>query len=204
MSLTLSLPNGEKVLVHMPQGGGSGKSYYDPVKAHEYYMRTRHLKGRQPAAGKPAGTGRQAARAAVAAVQRGAHAKPGANPARDAAKQQISQRITELEGKLSQLEALIQRKEATVARNKKNPKVQAAQRSAQQKAKAKAASKQYRQAHKSALAAKAKAKAAANKHGGAAAGSYQQESKMSIKDLKMLATKVRGQLQAAKAKLAAL
>ena len=39
----------ESFLQHMlpSNDGGSGRSTYDPIKAHQYYMRTRHLKGRK-------------------------------------------------------------------------------------------------------------------------------------------------------------
>lgn len=184
----MKLPSGE-VIMH------EGRPY-DPAKAHEYYMRTRQLKGRKKGqAQQPSGQGRQRV------------ATPNAN--RQRAKQELSRRITTLEGKLHQLEELIKTKEAALkrgqeARQNKNKKPTAADKS-----KAARESKQYRQKHKSELAAKAKA--AAKKAGGGSGDSGGQkgtankpDSEKSIKDLKMLATRVRGQLQAAKAKLSAL
>ena len=189
----MRLPNGE-VIMH------AGKPY-DPVKAHEYYMRTRKLKGRKK--------GR--AEAAVATP----HLK--ANPAvRARQKKELAARIQSLEKKLAQLNSLIKKKEQEAkqaarkaeADKRKSAKEAAKPDTAAEKAKKARESKKYRAKHKQEL--KNKAKEAASKSGGGSSKTTSTDKtkpkagEQSVKDLKMLATKVRGQLAAAKSKLSAL
>lgn len=177
----MRLPNGE-VIMH-------GQAPYDPIKAHEYYVRTRQLKGRKPGQAQSAGSSRTSA-------VRG-------NVNRTRQKKELAARVALLEGKLTALDNLIKKKEAILKRDQstnKKPKTVSKSKAAQQ-------NKQYRQTHKTQLAAKAKAaakKSGGGSPGGGKAGTGTPDSQKSIKDLKMLSTRVRGQLQAAKAKLRAL
>ena len=162
------LPNGE-VIRH------DGEAY-DPAKAHEYYMRTRKLKGRKKGSANPPGAQTVGA---VPTEQR---------------KKELTQRVQKLESKLKDLEALIAKKEAA-AKEAAKPDT-----AAEKSEKARDA-KQYRKKHRQELANKAKKAAAKAGSGGSSKTSTKGKS---LKDLKMLATKVRGQIQTAKAKLGSL
>jgi hypothetical protein len=166
---------------------------YDPVKAHDYYEKHKHLKGRQRgSADQP--TGNRGAKSTTKAAQK--------------AKLQAS--ITNLTKKLQQLEELIKRKEAalkrdakTNAKKERSAKEKNKPQTAAEKAKAARDAKQYRKKHHTEL--KNKAKRASSKSGGSSSSKSTTKPKdMHIADLKALATKVRGQIAVAKQKLAAL
>jgi len=170
---------------------------YDPVKAHEYYLRTRKLKGRQPGSGK----------------QPEGFAKANANrhdSAKAKQKKELAARIQSLSAKLSKLEALIRKREHEAAsedRKGKAKKERAAKekdkpKSAADKAKAARENEKYRKKHHQQL--KTKAKQASNKSGGGSSSKDKKSTKHSVSELKALATKVRGQIAVAKQKLAAL
>jgi len=171
---------------------------YDPAKAHEYYLRTRKLKGRHR------GSGEQPAGFAKANEKRheGAKAKQ---------KRELAATIQRLEGKLQKLEALIRKRvheAASEDRKGKAKKERAAKekdkpKSAAEKAKAARESEKYRDKNRQKL--KNKAKEASGKAGGGSPKDKKKAgSKHSISDLKALATKVKGQIAVAKQKLAAL
>jgi hypothetical protein len=138
----MRLPDGS-VLMH-------GSAPYDKTKAHEYYMRTRKLKGRKkgsqvlvpgPAKGRPmAGT-----------------KKP--NP-QELAKQRAlaTQRVNEIRGKLAELNTRLKK---AMADAKEADQKKKAGPTAADKSKAARESKQYRDKHKTEL--KAKGKKAAEK-----------------------------------------
>jgi hypothetical protein len=167
---------------------------YDPVKAHEYYEKHKHLKGRRK------GSGQQPRRV------RGQH-----NSAKAKQKQELQANITGLQKKLNELEKLIQIKEAALKRSQssaksnanKNAKAKGNKKTAAEKAKAARDAKKYRHKHRQSL--KTKAKQASTKSGGGSSKKVAANpKKASIAELKSLATKVRGQLAVAKQKLAAL
>jgi hypothetical protein len=165
---------------------------YDATKAHEYYMRTRKLKGRK----------------------KGSSQQPSLRESRQQAvsprakqKRELAARIQNLDKKLKDLEALIRKKEheeASENRKGKAKKERAAKakdkpQSAAEKAKAAREAKKYRDKHQNKLAAKAKQ--ASGKSGGSTKKATKDSS---VSELKTLATKVKGQIAVAKAKLAAL
>lgn len=170
---------------------------YDPAKAHEYYLKNRKLKGRKP--GKGFERGPQGGRQSPVPTR---GPQVGRTGGRAQQKRQLATRINDLEGKLAKLHDLIQKKEAALKRSQAEAKKKP---SASDKSKNARESKQYRQKHKAKLKAQAK-KAAAKSGGGSSKGSKttQKPKDMSIKDLKTLATKVKGQISVAKAKLSAL
>ena len=171
---------------------------YDPVKAHDYYLRTRKLHPRKKGA-QTQGSPRSSQ-------------PPGS--ARAKQKHELEARITGLQKKLSELEQLIQVKEAALKRSQGSAKATAKKeraaksknkpKTAAEKAKAARENAKYRDKHKQTLKTKAKQ---ANKAGGGkspkAAGANKAR-ELPIANLKALATKVRGQLAVAKQKLAAL
>jgi len=169
---------------------------YDPAKAHEYYLRTRKLKGRQRGSSDDPRTGKTRVQ-----IARDARARQ---------RQELSQRIANLEDKLQKLEKLIakrERDEASEDRKSKARKERAAKerdkpKSAAEKAEAARENKKYRDKHKQELKSKAKKDSGKLSGGGSSKGAS--EKKRSTDELKSLATKVRGQLAVAKQKLAAL
>jgi hypothetical protein len=180
---------------------------YDPIKAHEYYIRTRKLKGRKPS------------QAAVPAERRNSAQHPGRNRGRTRAqihkdarahqRKELAQSIHNLESKLKKLEAKIREKEHAEAsdnRKGKAKKERAAKakqkpKTAAEKAKAARENEQYRKKNQQKLKTKAHAKSGGgSSKGKGKAGAH----KHSISELKSLATKVKGQIQVAKQKLAAL
>jgi len=196
-------------LLHVGVNGGPG-SIYDPAKAHQYYERHKHLKGRhRGATQQPAGSARTSTPASTRATG-GRH-----NLAKARQKAELQARITNLTKKLRQLEDLIKQKEAVLKRDQASAKSNAKKeratkekdkpKTAAEKAKAAREAKKFRKKHHQEL--KTKAKQASNKSGGGGSSkksSSQKPNEMHIKDLKTLATKVRGQLAVAKQKLAAL
>jgi hypothetical protein len=169
---------------------------YDPVKAHEYYEKHKHLKGRKTGASQ-----QPADRRIVRHLPNARHKQ----------KIELQNSIQNLQAKLGKLEDLIKKKEEILKKDKAQAKVRAKKKdkpaTAADKAKAARESKQYRQKHKQEL--KTKEKQAAAKSGGGSSKSsgtksHKKPSDMSIADLKALATKVKGQIAVAKQKLAAL
>jgi len=168
---------------------------YDPVKAHEYYVRTRKLKGRQRGHSDDPRTGK---------TREQIH-----NDARAKQRQELTQQIANLEAKLVKLEAKIREKEhaeASENRKSKAKKERARKeadkpKTAAEKAEAARENKKYRERHKQQL------KSDRKKSGTSSGGSSHKKSsgsKHSVSDLKALAIKVRGQIAIAKQKLAAL
>lgn len=96
---------------------------YDPVKAREYYLRTRHLKGRRPAA-QEASIGRPATRGASNAEMRLSRRKQ-----LEAEKAKLEKRIEELKNALESLVRQAKRRAGITAAEdsatKKDPKEQA-------------------------------------------------------------------------------
>lgn len=172
---------------------------YDPEKAHEYYLRTRKLHPRQKRGTQPEGFARANQKRHQAALPR--------------QKAELQARITNLSKKLSELDQLIQQKEAVLKRDQATAKATAKKNSkdktpkpqtAAEKAKAARDAKKYRAKNQQKL--KNKAKQASNTSGGGSSSTKKPKktSEMAIADLKALRTKVKGQLEVAKQKLAAL
>lgn len=186
----MRLANGE-VIMHAGQP-------YDPQKAHDYYERTKKLKGRKKGQGdtlKPAN----------------GQPKAPAHPASNARqKKELAVRIQNLEGKLQKLEALIKKKEhaeqsdARKAKAKKNASAKEAAKpdTAAEKAKKAREGKKYRAKNKTKLGNKAKTSSSGGSK--ASSATTKPSSGTSVKELKTLAVKVKGQLAVAKTKLRAL
>jgi vacuolar-type H+-ATPase subunit I/STV1 len=185
---------------------------YNPVKAHDYYERHKHLKGRRHGKQKPQGT-QQLGNAISRSQARRIHNSP-----KHQQKIALKNAIQHLESKLGDLEALIKKKEALLKKDQAANKHKARHKKGTPKTavdKAKAA-KKYRQSHRQKLKNQAKQHHHAKSGGGSGHGGkggkgsnspqspQQKLSKMPIADLKALATKVKGQIAMAKQKLAAL
>jgi chromosome segregation ATPase len=193
---------------------------YDPVKAHEYYLKNRELTGRKKAKPKMH-TYEDGSSVTVAENRRRSiTAKTGIDPRTGKTREQIakearaklrkalSEQIDRLDERLKKLEAKIremEQKDASENRKGKAKKERAAKekdkpKSAAEKAKDARENEKYRDKHKQEL--KSKAKKASNKSGGGKKDSSKK--KATVGDYKALATKVKGQIAVAKQKLAAL
>lgn len=153
----MQLPDGS-ILMH-------AKEPYDPRKAHEYYLRTRNLKGRkrsflEPTKGKQTRLGKRPSGRATYTINVGG-GKTAKLTARQLKEQKIyaAERVTAIKKKLSRLnrelkDRIAEAKKAEMEANK--PK------SASEKAEAARESEKYRDKHKQELKNKGK-KAAAKK-----------------------------------------
>jgi hypothetical protein len=174
--------------------------FYDPVKAHQYYLRTRKLKGRKKGSALPAPSGQEPGRQPDPAV-------------RARKRREIAARIANLEQKLNKLEALIKKKETeekqaskkSAAKKERSAKEAAKPDTAAEKAKKAREAKQWRAKNQSKV--KSQSKEAPGKSGGSSKTSSAEPKKSSgasVKELKSLATKVRGQIATAKTRLRSL
>jgi hypothetical protein len=168
------MPLSESELVHGP--------LYDPVKAHQYYMRTRQLHPRQRGAAQPTGG-------------RAAHQPVRNNPQLQKQRKQAAERVAKLESTLARLQEKLKAKMAQPD-------------TAAEKHKKARESKKYRQEHKQELKTKAK-KEAAKTSGGSSGSKSKSDTKKSdgggsVKELKAAIEKVKSALTAAKARQRAL
>jgi hypothetical protein len=170
---------------------------YDPVKAHQYYLRTRKLKGRKKGRAEPS-TG--AGRLVKTALASPASKKPvGNNPQLQRQRQQAAARVSTLREKLSELNARLKEKMAEAreaeAKEKKGPssseKREAAERSKDWRAKNQQKVKQQEQRR----AAKEKDQPETKKSGGG---------DDSIEGIRTAITKVKAALDKAVARQRAL
>lgn len=185
----MKLPNGE-VLMH-------ANAPYDPRKAHEYYLRTRKLKGRKPAAAQP-----------PKLVPTGGRQLPKAPPKKhtqisDLSPQQKRElqvvaraRVQKAQQKLNELNRKLKDK---LAEAKKAERESKKPKTAAEKAKDAREAKKYRQSHKTELKTKAKGKRDAEKASG-----KDTSSSNSVEGLKKQIAAAEKELATAKAKQKAL
>lgn len=180
--------------------------FYDPQKAHEYYLKNRELLGRKKGVADTVATGVRSANPQD--PRTGKNQKQIATNARTKQRKELAAAVNHLQGRLKELEALIKKREheeRSTDRKSKAKKERAAKekdkpKSAAEKAKASRESEKYRDKHKQELKSKAKK----DGHGGGKKGGKDSGKKHSVSELKSLATKVKGQIAIAKQKLAAL
>jgi hypothetical protein len=173
---------------------------YDPVKAHQYYLRTRKLKGRKKAAPKPPKLSTKVG-GLGAAVAKAAQKRPtqieDLSPQQKRELQVVARaRVQKAQKKLNELnkklkERIAEAKEAE--RKAKKPK------SAADKAKDAREAKKYRDKHKTEISSKSKAKRASDKASG-----KDTSSSNSVEGLKKQIASVEKELATAKAKQKAL
>lgn len=158
---------------------------YDPVKAHEYYERTKELKGRKKAAPKPRGGNRQPK----------AHAS--GSPRHKIRGTQA--RITRLRGKISTLNKALSEAEAALSAKRQSARKTAKQNSdGKTTAKERQNSQQYRDKHKEELKAKRKKSGSS---GGSSKSSSKSVSSMSTQELTNRISKIKSALRDAKQQL---
>lgn len=181
---------------------------YDPIKAHEYYVRTRKLKGRKP--GQSTSPNTESGRGNLQDPRTGKTRGEITKNARAKQKQELQERIGRLSKMLGQLEAKIKEREHAAAREDRKGKAKKERaakdrdkpKTAAEKAKDAREAEKYRDKHKQEL--KSKAKKSDSKSGGGSKAKGKSETQKGIDDLKRIATKVKGQIAVAKQKLAAL
>lgn len=194
--------------------------FYDPAKAHEYYLKNRDLKGRKKAAPKPPPGVRPAATNAIKAHPPKNSQDPRAGKtkaeihknSRTKQRKELAAAIQGLQERLVKLEALIKKRiheEDSHARKSAGKKERAAKESAKPQTaaeKSKAARASKKSADKHQQSRKTQAKQAPAKSGGSSSKSKKSASgsEHNIPQLQSLAKKVRGQIATAKQKLAAL
>jgi hypothetical protein len=122
---------------------------YDPAKAHAYYIRTRQLKGRRAAKGKPESTYTVTTSDGQTAILTGKQLVEQ--------KAFIAKRVTEIKKSLTELSRTLKKAMFDAKAKKAKAALNAAQPpTAVDKAQAAKDSKQYREKHKQSLATKAK------------------------------------------------
>lgn len=155
------------------------KHEYDPAKAHQYYMRTRHLKGRHHG-GKPDSGGDQKGHVIPFPAKK---SQPQALPP------QVEQRVNELKVRLATLHARLQ---DLLSKKRAEKHSKPEHKTAAEKTKEARASKKYRDAHKAEIAQKRKHDAAKNKSGGGTP-----ISDMTEEEVRLAIARTHAQLQAA-------
>jgi len=174
MGLEIKTPDGN-VLMH---AGGA----YDPVKAHEYYMRTRHLKGRKKGSSYTVSTG--SGRTVLTQDQLNEQ------------KVNVDKRIKEIQGKLHELNKKLKEKMAEARKSEQDAKKGPTAADKREKAKN---DKKYRDKHQQELSTKAKAD---SKSSGGSSSS--KKSDTSVEGLKKTIARVKQNLSAAVEKQRAL
>ena len=164
---------------------------YDPKKAHDYYERTKHLKGRNKGqagssrASPSASSGAQAAPVKVSSETQAAIAK--VNRLKDA--------VSKLQSALSEAEALLSKKRQDARKSAK------ANSDGKSTAKEKQSAKEYRDKHKTEIANKRKQDSSSSSGGGSSSTSSTSVSDMSVDQLTTRIIKIRGVLADAKRQL---
>lgn len=163
---------------------------YDPVKAHEYYERTKHLKGRvksrKPVAASPKSSSR---RAPAAPKLKGREL--GKDTSAAAAKvTRLKSKVAKLEGALSEARAALSKKrQATAKDEKKNS-------DGKTTAKERQSAKEYRDKHQAEIAAKRKKDSSKSP-----SSSSNSVSDMGVEELESRIIKIQGALKEAKRQL---
>lgn len=162
---------------------------YDPVKAHEYYLRTRKLKGRKRGSAASPSLGR---------LGKAPMPSTSGVPSKAAQRAKVAKQISDLRTRLTKLNAELKKRVAEAEKAKREagkPKTAAEQRDAAKSA------KKYRDKNQQKIANEQK-KTASKDAGGST--TKKAGGQTSIEDLKATISKVRDQLTAAVARQRAL
>jgi hypothetical protein len=163
---------------------------YDPVKAHEYYERTKKLKGRQGGRGPEERKGRA----------RGGKSKSN-RPTFSKDTQGTSAKVVRLKAKVSKLQSALSEAQAALSKKRQAAGKEEKKRSdGKSTAKEKRASKEWRDKHKSEIASKSK------KEGSSGGGSSKKSSgtsvsSLGVKELEARIGKIKSALAEAKRQL---
>ena len=169
-----------QALLHSPLGT------YDKADAHEYYLRTRKLKGRKAGAQKTT-KGRAPAAQKLVAAPRSSKSVKGAKAITQVRQAAVNGRVAQLKEKLSKLETLLQEllAKAKTKESKKGSEGSSDQ-TAKQKKSAAESSEKYADKNKAEIAKKAKEKNAENP-----------DSDLSVDQVREKIWKIRKQINAA-------
>lgn len=161
---------------------------YDPVKAHEYYERTKQLKGRKKGkvSAKPQGKAPSKTKSSSSPVRR------------DDTKDAMA-RVTRLKTKVSKLQgALSEARAALSERRRKNTKEERKNSDGKTTAEERRRSKEYRDKHRQELESKRKKDGSS---GGSSSSSSKSVSDMTVEELETRIIKINRALQDAKRQL---
>lgn len=154
----MKLPDGT-VLMH-------GADPYDPVKAHDYYIRTRKLKGRKKGSAPPL-SGKTAGSPSFTVDLGGGKVRMTSKELK-AQQAYAAERVKEIKDKIAKLHELLKEKMKNAEKADRKHKEALKPDTAAEKADKARESKKYRDKHKQEL--KTKAKEAASKSGGSSQG----------------------------------
>lgn len=161
----------------------AGHAPYDPVKAHEYYLRVRQLKGRTKGASKAPGQVK--------------------NPGRTDGQAAVRARVGRLRSKLAKLNAARLATETAIREKRKNESATKKKNSdGKTTAAERQASKNYRDKHKTELANKRKHDSKISS-GGGSSSSAPSLSSMSVNELQTRLGKIQDAIKSAKSQLSA-
>jgi chromosome segregation ATPase len=162
---------------------------YDPVKAHEYYERTKKLKGRQPGEGKKSPPIQRAPTAHVS------------GKSLSSAEHAAQARVTRLKAKVSTLESALSKANAELSKKRQAARETKRKNSdGKSTTQEKQASKEYRDKHKAEIASKRKSKSSSS-GGSSSSSSSNSISDMSASELTSRIIKIRGVLAEARRQL---
>lgn len=170
------------------------RHFYDPVKAHAYYVRTRQLKGRKKGRGEKASTG-GLGRLGISSLLAG---PGGAKPSKQAQKEKLDKQISQLSQTLTKLNAELKKrmaKQREAAKEAAKPDTAAEKRKAAERSKDWRAKNQQKVKNQNAKRAAKESKGDSKTKG---------EGDDSIETLKASISKVKDALTAAKARRRAL
>ncbi len=163
---------------------------YDPVKAHQYYEAHKHLKGRKGEK-KPTSSG---------SGDKGG--KPQSKPALSNTTQAAKQKVLRLNEYVSKLQSALSEAEAELSKKRQAARQTEKQNSdGKSTAKEKQSAKEYRDKHKTEIAAKRKSSSSSG--GGTSSSSSHSVSDMSVEELTSRIIKIKSALTDAKRQRAA-
>ena len=175
---------------------------YDPKKAHDYYERTKHLKGR--GGGNQADIKKAGAARRLSGPGRIGHptAIPRPSTSNSGAIQAAQARVTRLKAAVSKLESALSEARAALSKKRQSSR-ETAKKSSDGKSTAeeKQASKKYREKHQQEIATKRKHDSASGSGGSSSSSSSSGVSSLSATELQTRINKIQGALTEAKRQL---
>jgi HK97 family phage prohead protease len=166
---------------------------YDPVKAHEYYERTKQLKGKNKA-------GSSLPKAKTSSTPAMGKSDPGDSKSTKAAREAAIAKVARLKGKVTTLEgALTKANVALSAKRRSAAKEEKANSDGKSTAKEKQAAEEYREKHREEL--KAKESARRESGGSKSSSSSTSKSEVTVESLEARVSKIKSALRLARSQL---
>ena len=165
------------------------KSYYDPVKAHEYYLRTRELKGRKPKS---------------ASLNSGKKTRNVRQSQPQESRQAVTARIGRLKSKISKLNSALSEAQAALVKQRQTAaKTERASSDGKTTAKERQASKEYRDKNKEKIkdTAEKSSSGGSSRSSKSSSTSSSDVSQMSATELADRISRIQGAIRSAKQQL---